>query len=135
MEPDADMMAPVEAVARFMAEGADVAGAFAAQGVVIFENFPPFRFEGQDASARWRQGFLDHARRHELADLVWRFGPVQDFARDGARVFFTLPTRWTGTAHGTAFCEDGGWAFVLESAGGRWRILSYAWAVTAKGEP
>ena len=46
MGPDPEMMAPVETVARFMAEGADVAGAFAAQGVVILENFPPFRFEG-----------------------------------------------------------------------------------------
>ena len=135
MGPDPEMMAPVEAVARFMAEGADVAGAFAAQGVVILENFPPFRFEGPDAVARWREGFLDHARRHDLAALAWRFGDAQDFACDGGRVFFTLPTRWTGTVRGAAFGEDGGWAFVLESAGGRWRILSYAWAVTAKDRP
>ena len=54
-------------------------------------------------------------------------------ARDGDRAFFVLPTTWTGKAHGRSFSEEGGWAFVLEETYGRWRILSYAWAVTSKG--
>ena len=50
----------------------------------------------------------------------------------GALAYFVLPTTWTGKTHGQPFSEDGGWAFVLARDQDRWRIRSYAWAVTAK---
>ena len=99
---------------------------------MIVENFAPFLFEGADAFVRWRAGFYDHVDRDGLSELKHSFGQAQDFARDGDRVFFILPTTWAGRSHGRAFSEDGGWAFVLEPDAGRWRILSYAWAVTSK---
>lgn len=128
------MMTPIEVLAGFMARG-DEAGledAFAAEGVVIVENFAPFVFAGPDAFARWRDGFREHVERDELSGLEHRFGEAQDFAREGGRTYFVLPTTWTGASHGRPFSEDGGWAFVLEDHEGRWRILSYAWAVTSK---
>jgi hypothetical protein len=128
------MMEPIEALARFMAGGEDVGlkDAFAAEGVVIVENFAPFVFEGRRAFERWRDGFLLHVEAGELSGLEHRFGEAQDFAQDGATVYFVLPTTWTGKSHGRPFSEDGGWAFVLEQAEGRWCIRSYAWAVIAK---
>ncbi len=135
MSFDPAMLAPVQRLARFMASGEDagLAEAFAASDVVILENFAPFRFEGPDAVERWRQGFLDHARRQGLAGLAFRFGEAQDLAREADQAFFTLPTAWTGRARGQPFSEDGGWAFVLVlSDDGAWRIRSYAWAVVSK---
>ena len=133
MQPTKEMMTPVLAVVRFMAtdDGAGLMDAFVRDGVVVVENFPPFLFEGEGAFVRWRDGFRAHAARNGLSELAWRFGEAQDFAQDGARVFFVMPTTWTGLAHGTPFSETGGWAFVLEESGGRWRIHSYAWAVTS----
>ncbi len=128
------MLAPIEALARFMASGDEtvLADVFATGGVVIVENFAPFLFEGQDAVERWRRGFLRHVSDDGLAELRHAFGPAQDFAQEGDLAYFVLPTTWTGRTHGRAFSEDGGWAFVLQQTAGRWRIKSYAWAVTAK---
>lgn len=129
------MMAPVRAVAGFMATGetAGLEQAFAGAGIVVIETFAPFLFKGPRAFAHWRDGFRAHAARGGLSALTWRFGEAQDFACDGGRVFFVLPTTWSGLAHGRPFTEDGGWAFVLDGDGdgGRWRIRSYAWAVTS----
>jgi hypothetical protein len=129
-----DFMAPVETVVRFMAagDGTGLEDAFAFSGVVIVENFAPFVFEGPGAFERWRDGFQMHRIADGLTDLQWRFGEAQDFAQDGVSAYFVLPTTWTGKSHGRPFSEDGGWAFVLEQAQDRWRIRSYAWAVTAK---
>lgn len=134
MQPAKEIMVPVEAVARFMAtsDAQALAEAFATDGLVMVENFPPFLFTGPDAFACWRDGFRAHAERNGLSDLAWRFGKAQDFTRDGDRVFFVLPTEWSGKAHGQPFKERGGWAFVLDEVDGRWRIRSYAWAVTSK---
>ncbi len=134
MQPTREMTAPIQTLARFIATGeeAGLADAFAAEGVVVVENFAPFLFEGPDAFARWREGFWEHVDRDGLSELVWRFGEAQDFADEGGTAYFVLPTTWTGRSHGRAFSEDGGWAFVLEQGQGRWRIRSYAWAVTAK---
>ena len=134
MPPTPDLMAPVQTLARFVAAGeaAGLEDAFAARGVVIVENFAPFLFDGPDAVAQWRRGFEAHRFDDALTDLVWRFGEPQDFVLEGERAYFVLPTTWTGKTHGRAFSEDGGWAFVLESGQGCWRIRSYAWAVTAK---
>ncbi len=127
------MLAPVQAVANFMATGEEaiLRKAFANDGVVVVENFPPFLFSGPTAFERWREGFRAHAERNGLSELAWRFGDARDFAQDGDRVFFVLPTTWTGLARGKPFSEAGGWAFVLDEDGGRWRIRSYAWAVTS----
>jgi hypothetical protein len=134
MQPTKDMLALPDAVARSMATGDDdgLEHAFAAEGIVIIENFPPFLFTGLDAFERWRDGFRAHAARNGLSDLEHRFGEPQDFARDGERAYFVLPTTWTGLTHGRPFSEDGGWAFVLDQSTGAWKIRSYAWAVTAK---
>ena len=134
MQPTEQMLAPVQALARFIATGeqAGLADAFAAEEVVIVENFAPFLFQGPDALARWRQGFGAHVETDALTGLEWRFGEAQDFALEGGTAYFVLPTTWVGMTHGRPFSEDGGWAFVLDHDQGRWRIRSYAWAVTAK---
>ena len=134
MQPTQEMLAPIEALARFVATGDEMGlrDAFCAEGLVVVENFAPFVFEGPDAFARWRDGFRGHVEVDELSQLQWRFGEAQDFAHEGEVAYFVLPTTWTGRTHGRAFSEDGGWAFVLERDAGRWRIRSYAWAVTAK---
>ena len=134
MQPSREMMPPIEALAGFMA-GSDAAGpqdAFVRKGLVIVENFAPFLFQGPGAYERWLSGFHQHVDLDELRELQWRFGPAQDFAQENGAAYFVLPTTWTGRTHGRAFSEDGGWAFVLAHEGGRWRIRSYAWAVTAK---
>ena len=134
MQATDDMMTPIQALARFVATGeaAALEDAFTTEGLVIVENFAPFLFDGAGAFERWRDGFLRHVDVDALSELQWRFGEAQDFAHEGGIAYFVLPTTWTGKTHGRAFSEDGGWAFVLAHEGGRWRIRSYAWAVTAK---
>jgi ketosteroid isomerase-like protein len=128
--PDAAMMAPVHAIASFMAtlDDAKLAQVFT-DDIVIVENFAPYVFRGADAALRWRDGFRGHA--DGLSGLVAAFGPARDFSRSGDTVYFVLPTVWTGKTNQKAFEEEGGWAFVLRREGTGWRVASYAWAVTA----
>jgi hypothetical protein len=134
MQIDDDMAEPVFAVARFMASGEEegLTDVFAPGRAVILENFPPYLFQGPDAVIRWREGFKAHAKLLDLDALEFEIGHPHDFAQSEDRVFFTLPVRWTGFSLGRPFDERGGWTFVLTRVLGRWRILSYAWAVTQK---
>jgi hypothetical protein len=137
MRIEPDMAEPVLAVARFMAKGEEhgLANHFATgDEVVILENFPPFLFTGPGAFEDWRQGFIAHARMLDLDGLVFEIGHPQDLSIRDDRTYFTLPVRWRGNALGHPFDERGGWSFVLvrEADERRWRILSYAWAVTSK---
>lgn len=129
-KPEEAMLAPIEMVARFIGGGGDDnLAAFSRGDVTILENFAPHLFAGPDAVTRWASAMRHHAEG--LAGLVHRFGPAQDFARDGDTVFFTLPTHWLGTTRGRRFEEDGGWSFLLVDEDGAWRIRAYAWSVTA----
>jgi hypothetical protein len=130
MIPDAAMMAAVGAIAEFMVtlDDARIASAFADDPIIV-ENFAPYVFRGPSAVARWREGFRQHAAT--LSELKNTFGPAQDFSRTGDAVYFVLPTTWTGRTGGKPFEEQGGWSFVLEWRGEAWRVVCYAWAVTA----
>jgi hypothetical protein len=128
--PDRKMMAAVGRLVRFMVTRAeaDLFDVFASSGVVIVENFAPFVFHGPSAVRDWAARFRAHAA--ELTELEPSFGPAQDFNGDEERVFFSLPTRWTGRSRGRRFTEDGGWSFVLCRDGSDWRVQAYGWAVT-----
>lgn len=129
--PDTEMMAPVTALATYMArvEGASLPPVFADTGVVIVEDFAPFVFRGKDAAALWNAGFRHHAGF--LTDLTFTFGPAHDFDRTGDRIFFVLPTTWRGVYRNTSrFEEHGAWSFVLEKSSGQWRIIAYGWGAT-----
>jgi hypothetical protein len=125
--PDEAMMAPVSALARYMAHvnGAVLPAVFGDDGLVILENFPPYIFNGKDAATRWDAGYRKHVER--LEELKCDFGKAHDFDRTGDRVYFVLPTTWRGLQPGAEFEEHGAWAFVLEKSSGRWRIIAYGW--------
>ena len=128
--PDAEIMAPIERIARFM-ETLDfqfLNDAFAGGDVVLIENFPPYVFEGGDAVTRWAKGFGEHAKN--IRKLRHTFGDPHDFHRDGELAFLSLPTTWRGTIGASSFIEEGGWAFVLVQDARGWRVRNYGWAVT-----
>jgi hypothetical protein len=137
--PTAAMMAPVRQLADFMSTlpTRKHATMFARHDVCIVENFAPFIFKGPHAVARWESGFRAHAA--ELTDLAASFDAAHDFSAAGDRVYFALPTTWTGRDGGRQFEEHGVWAFVLEKASAdadhaAWRILGYGWGVSAYSE-
>jgi hypothetical protein len=130
--PTAAMLAPVQGLVDFMSHlpaGAHPA-AFAAAGLCIVENFAPFLFCNPRAATDWEAGFRAHAADEDLTELQAHFGAAHDYARAGDRVYFSLPTTWTGRTHGHAFVEHGAWAFVLTRHGSAWRIQGYGWGVT-----
>ena len=128
--PDAAIMAPVTALASYMArvEGNVLPPVFVDDGLVIVEDFAPYVFSGKDAAAQWDAGFRHHAV--PLRDLKFSFGPAHDFERTGDRVFLVLPTTWRGFYKDRRFEEHGAWSFVLKNAAGQWRILAYGWGAT-----
>lgn len=137
--PSAAMMAPVRQLAAFMSTlpTGTHATMFATHDVCIVENFAPFVFKGRNAVARWESGFRAHAA--ELTDLAASFDAAHDFSAAGNRVYFALPTTWTGRDGGRPFEEHGVWAFVLEKASAAaghatWRIVGYGWGVSAYSE-
>ena len=128
--PDKTMMAPVTALASYMAhvEGEVVPPVFVDNGLVIVEDFAPYIFNGKDAAAQWDAGFRQHAI--PLRELKFSFGPANAFERSGDRVYFVLPTTWRGFYKDRRFEEHGAWSFVLKSSAGQWRILAYGWGAT-----
>jgi len=126
------MMRPIDELRQAMERYATSAppDVFASRGLTIVENFPPYLFEGKTADSRWWAGFVAHAHDGKLKQLRATFAAAYDFNASGDRVFFTLPTTWTGYTDGKRFEERGGWAFVLVRESRGWRILSYGWAVT-----
>jgi len=130
---DPKLLAPIEKVARFVETGDEsLLSAFAKQGVVIIENFPPHLFQGDDAVERWSQKIISW---HEPpSDLVLKhsFGTVQDLRVDEHEglAFLSVATHWIISEGDDSFEEDGGWAFVLVQEEGEWRVRSYGWAVT-----
>ena len=126
---DAEIMAPIERIARFM-ETLDIqslSDAFADGEVVLIENFAPYVFAGGDAVERWAKGFAEHAKN--IRELRHSFGDPQDFHLDGELAFVSLPTTWRGTIGASSFIETGGWAFVLVKHACGWRVRNYGWAV------
>lgn len=128
--PDAAMMAPVTALATYMAhvEGAVLPPVFVEDGLVIVEDFAPFIFSGKEAAAQWDAGYRHHAV--PLKDLRFSFGPANAFEHSADRVYFVLPTTWRGIYKDRRFEEHGAWSFVLKNTAGQWRILAYGWGAT-----
>ncbi len=135
-QPSAEMMEPVHGLVTFMStlRRGEQPTVFARQGLCIVENFAPFMFCGPQAAANWAAGFRAHAAADELRDLAATFDEAHDFSRSGKRVYFSLPTRWTGVTQGKRFEEHGAWSFVLEQESIGWRIVGYGWGVTAYSE-
>jgi len=129
---DPNILAPIKKVAKFLATGdMKLLSAFAEEGVVIIENFPPYLFEGADAVERWAK--IITSWHEPVSDLLlkYSFGDVQDLRVQDGVAFLSLPTHWTGIRCGGPFKEDGGWAFILkQQKNGEWKIRSYGWAVT-----
>lgn len=128
--PDAAMMAPVTALASYMAhvERAVLPPVFVEDGLVIVEDFAPFIFSGKEAAAQWDAGFRHHAM--PLKELRFSFGPANAFERSADCVYFVLPTKWSGIYKDRRFEEHGAWSFVLKNTAGQWRILAYGWGAT-----
>ena len=128
-QPDPAMLAPIEKIARFIetCDDTNLSG-FAAEDVVIIENFAPHLFDGPNAVTLWAKEMRRHVQG--VAGLKHSFGSPQDFHVEGELAFLSLPTHWTGVTSGHTFNEDGGWAFVLVQQRGEWRVRNYGWAVT-----
>lgn|GEM_PF-887167 len=134
-QPDAAMLQPVHELVEFMrALPLAVRPKFFAPHVCIIENFAPFFFCESDAALSWETGFRQHAAEEQLAQLALTFGEAHDYSRAGKRVYFSLPTTWTGRTHGRLFVEHGAWAFVLQRETSGWRIAGYGWGVTNYSE-
>jgi hypothetical protein len=131
------MLQPVHDLVSFMSTlPADQhPSVFANAGLCIIENFPPFLFCGARAASLWESGFRAHSKDDGLTELAAHLDAAHDFSQVGNRVYFSLPTTWTGRTHGRTFEEHGAWSFVLirQPAAG-WRIAGYGWGVTAYAE-
>lgn len=135
-QPTAAMMEPVQGLVAFMStlRRGEQPTVFARRGLCIIENFSPYVFCGLQAAANWSAGFRAHAAQDDLAELAATFGEAHDFSQSGKRVYFSLPTTWTGLTHGKHFEERGAWSFVLEQESAGWRIAGYGWGVTGYSE-
>jgi hypothetical protein len=135
-QPTAAMMEPVQGLVSFMStlRRGEQPMVFSRRGLCIIENFAPYIFCGLQAAANWSAGFRAHAAQDELKGLAATFGEAHDFSQSGKRVYFSLPTTWTGLTHGKHFEEHGSWSFVLEQENAGWRIAGYGWGVSAYSE-
>jgi hypothetical protein len=132
LEETVGLVAAAGRIARFMEtlDDADLAGAFAASGVAIVENFPPFLFDGPGAVERWAAAFRIHVRH--VVELSHSFAAPFEAVISGERAYLSVPTTWSGVERGRAFIEQGGWAFALVREAGEWRVSGYGWSPTSR---
>ena len=104
-QPTAAMMEPVQGLVTFMStlRRGEQPMVFARRGLCIIENFAPYLFCGLQAAANWSAGFRAHAAEGDLKAMAATFGEAHDFSQSGRRVYFSLPTTWTGFTHGKHF--------------------------------
>jgi hypothetical protein len=135
-KPTAAMMEPVQGLVTFMStlRRGEQPTVFARRELCIIENFAPYMFCGLQAAANWSAAFRAHAAEGDLKGMTATFGEAHDFSQSGKRVYFSLPTTWTGLTRGKHFEEQGSWSFVLEQENAGWRIVGYGWGVTAYSE-
>lgn len=135
-QPSAAMMEPVRGLVTFMStlRRGEQPAVFARRGLCIVENFAPYLFCGLQAAANWSAGFRAHAAADQLSELQATFAEAHDFSQSGTRVYFSLPTTWTGFTRGKHFEEHGAWSFVLVQEDARWLIVGYGWGVTTYSE-
>jgi hypothetical protein len=135
-QPSAAMMEPIQGLVTFMStlRRGEQPTVFARRGPCIIENFAPYVFCGLQAAANWSAGFRAHAAKDDLKELAATFGEAHDFSQSGSRVYFSLPTTWTGLTHSKHFEEHGSWSFVLDQETAGWRIVGYGWGVSAYSE-
>src|SRR5579862_4789188 len=133
-QPTAAMLAAVRELVAFMSapRSVDPPRVLASHGLCIVENFPPYLFCGPNAAKDWASAYRAHSDGE--TGLEAKFGPARDFNESGDRVYFSLPTTWTGVSNGSHFEEFGAWAFVLERDGTKWRVLGYGWGITSRIE-
>jgi len=135
-QPTAAMMEPVQDLVTFMStlRRGEQPTVFARRGLCIVDNFAPYLFCGLQAAASWSAAFRAHVAESGLTNLAATFSEAHDFNQSGNRVYFSLPTTWTGLAQGKRFEKHGIWSFVLEQESVGWRIVGYGWGATAYPE-
>jgi hypothetical protein len=135
-QPTAAMMEPVQGLVTFMStlRRGEQPTIFARRGLCIVDNFAPYLFCGLQAAASWSAAFRAHVAEGGLMNLAATFSGAHDFSQSGNRVYFSLPTTWTGLAQGKRFEKHGVWSFVLEQENVGWRIAGYGWGATAYSE-
>jgi len=134
---DPAMLAPIDALmTATLADSppnakarAAIAAAYIAEPLIV-DDFPPYRFSGTAAVAAWTSGFEAIFAHAKIAHLHMHLATAEFVGTSGTRATLVIPMHVAFTSNGKPSAVDGRWLFVLDDAGGLYRIVASVWAVT-----
>jgi hypothetical protein len=97
----------------------------------IVDEFAPFRWSGEKASARWLSDFVSATRSQGMTRLNLQRHAPSYMRVNGTRAWVIVPMDLTFYMKRKRLKEEGAWTFVLAWAGNAWHIDSSSWAQTS----
>lgn len=90
----------------------------------VLDEFPPFRWQGDNTAADWLAGF----QKTGATGATVKLAAPSHLSVNGDAGYAVFPAAITLTAGAKADRETGQFAFVLEKSAGAWHVASWAWA-------
>ena len=127
---DADVMAVVKDYNDALNKGDQTAAAAdCADELSITDEFAPYSWQGAGANAGWFADYAAWTKQNLIASDTVALASPWHVVVDGDRAYAVVPATFTYTKRGAKVVEAGSvWTFALRRTGGRWRIVSWAWA-------
>jgi ketosteroid isomerase-like protein len=109
----------------------DVKSAYAAYAtgdISIVDEFAPHRWTGPKAPQEWTAEYDKHAKATGVSEGLVKYGDPTRTEVEGDVAYVIVPTVYLYKEHGHPTAEEGQMTFVLQKAGGAWKIKSWTWS-------
>lgn len=99
-----------------------------ADGAVIVEDIPPYRWDGPDAVSNWLKVVAGSAKRRGVGAVSMKLGGATRIDVEGDRAYALFPGLLTFRTAGGNFLAEGLLTFTLIVGDDRWLIDTLAWS-------
>jgi hypothetical protein len=103
-----------------------------ASATAIIDEFPPFLWHG-NACAAWFSAFGKLVKSAGMTNIRFTASAANPLNITGNTAYAVVPARLTWTDKKGAHWETVDGTFIVQRAGGVWKIGAVAWAVTGSG--
>jgi len=102
-----------------------------ASDVVIIDEFPPYRWEGPGANARYWADFRKLSKAIKLTCYHLSYQKPSYWEIADGRAYIVAPAVFTGVADGKPFTEMGVETLLLVKVDGAWKMQGWAYGKTS----
>lgn len=128
--------AAVDIIDKFNAGDIDAVREAHAPGAVLVDEFPPFRWSGENSVESWLADLAEHQAAERIRDGRVEYAAPIRVENDGENCYVAFPTIFRFTQDAKAMSVAGTNTFVMTRVDDEWKIAASAYAAPApKPEP